>query len=76
MKIGVSPLERAFQLAGSGTITNLSDIRKALKSEGYHDDELQGNVLLKQLREAVKAAREKASMKAIRVEDLNASNDK
>jgi hypothetical protein len=34
--------ERAFQLARSGTVSNLDDIRRALRREGYKADALQG----------------------------------
>ncbi len=45
-----TPLERAFQIARSGKANALSDIRKALKSEGYSEEGIYGPYLLKQLR--------------------------
>jgi hypothetical protein len=35
MDLNLSALERAFQLARSGQVSNVEDIRKRLKQEGY-----------------------------------------
>jgi hypothetical protein len=43
----VTPLERAFQLAKSGEVSNLDDIRKTLKQEGYDADVGQDGASLK-----------------------------
>lgn len=50
-----STLERAFQLAQNGPANNLSEIRMALKSEGYGDARAHTAYasVRKQLREAV-----------------------
>lgn len=50
MQNGVSEVERAFQLARSGTVSTLDDIRRALRREGYKADALQGPLLYSQLR--------------------------
>ncbi len=47
-------LERAFQIARSGTANTTSDIRKTLKSQGFSDDGLNGPYLFKQLRVLMK----------------------
>ncbi len=49
-----TPLERAFQIARSGKANTMSDIRKALKSEGYSEEGLSGPYLFKQLRVLMK----------------------
>lgn len=48
-------LERAFQLAQNGPTSNLSEIREALKAEGYGDAQAQTSFgsVRKQLRDAV-----------------------
>jgi hypothetical protein len=58
MKIGVSTLERAFEIARSGQVRGIEELRTALRQEGYDQTQLHGPTLLGQLRRAVKAARE------------------
>ncbi len=54
----VAALERAFQLARSGRVARIDDIRKQLGREGYDDRAVDGGrSLLSQLRELIKAAR-------------------
>jgi hypothetical protein len=54
----VSSLERAFQLAGSGQVASVEDIRKRLKMEGYDQEVVNGGPSLTlQLRNRIKAAR-------------------
>jgi hypothetical protein len=57
MKAGISIIERAFELAGSGTVESLEHIISMLHREGYVTRDLFGPKLRKQLRQAVKAAR-------------------
>lgn len=54
----LSALERAFQLARSGRISTVDDIKKQLKQEGYDvsSREYAGPSLRSQLRELIKAA--------------------
>jgi hypothetical protein len=47
MDRNVTPLERAFQLARSGKVSSLDDIRKALKQEGYDPSVVQDGASLK-----------------------------
>lgn len=54
-----TPLERAFQIARSGKVNTTSDIRKALKSEGYSEDGLNSPYLIKQLRVLMKLSEAK-----------------
>jgi hypothetical protein len=55
----VTALERAFQLARFGQVSELSDIVEALRREGYSTDQMQGRTLRRQLTDLIKAAREK-----------------
>jgi hypothetical protein len=52
-------LERAFELARSGSYATISDIRKQLKVEGFSDapSQISGPSMLKQLRKICEAAR-------------------
>jgi hypothetical protein len=49
-------LERAFELALSGEIANMRDLRQQLKSEGYSASQLEGPALVKQLRQMIRGA--------------------
>jgi hypothetical protein len=52
-----SPLERAFQLARSGRVAKIDDIRKQLKHEGYDESVVDGGPSLKsQLRNLIKVS--------------------
>lgn len=44
-------LERAFELARSGTCQNVTEIKSKLLEEGYSVDQVSGPKLVKQLRE-------------------------
>ncbi|QQR40237.1 hypothetical protein [Devosia rhizoryzae] len=55
MKPHVTPIERAFELARSGQCRSTTEIKKALKSEGYMIETLTGATLLKQLRNTILA---------------------
>jgi len=57
MEANVSALERAFQLARSGQVTNVKDIKAQLKREGYDLGQIIGSVLIRQLQRIIKAAR-------------------
>jgi hypothetical protein len=57
MDLRPSMLERAFELARSGTYSRLEDIRLQLKREGYADFQLYGASLRKQLRALIVEAR-------------------
>lgn len=53
----VSVLERAFELAKSGRVATIGDIRKQLRQEGYDDSVVDGGPSLSaQLRELIRAA--------------------
>lgn len=53
-----SYLERAFELAKSGRVARLSDIRAVMRSEGYADmGQISGAVLRSQLFRLIAAAR-------------------
>jgi hypothetical protein len=56
----VSALERAFQLARSGRVANVDEIRKELKREGYDASAMDGGPTLgMQLRKLIREARER-----------------
>lgn len=59
MTNGRTALERAFELAESGSCDSVDDIRKRLKSEGFSLTQVTGGSLMKQLRELIRAARAK-----------------
>ena len=49
-------LERAFEIASSGSSTDLAALRKHLKAEGYDPDQVAGPSLEKQLRSLIELA--------------------
>ena len=53
----LTALERAFQLAKSGSCTNIADLKRLLKSEGYGFQQIEGRVLAKQLVALMNAAK-------------------
>ena len=59
MKIHVTALERAFQLASSGLYSTPEEIKRKLNAEGYYGNHLTGPQLIKQLRAKIEAARNK-----------------
>jgi hypothetical protein len=50
-------LERAFELARTGEYSNLGDLSKQLRSEGFNLAQLEGDSLKRQLRAICAAAR-------------------
>jgi hypothetical protein len=53
----VSAIERAFQMAKSGEVSNIEDIKTKLKREGYNPSDVYvGRSLNLQLRKLIKAA--------------------
>ena len=55
-KSGISAIERAFQIAASGRVKDMQELRAVLNREGYDLSQLQGPSLLKQLRDAIRIA--------------------
>ena len=53
-------LQRAFQLARSGHILTMGEIRDAVRREGYSTDQIEGPVLKRQLNELIRTARQTA----------------
>jgi hypothetical protein len=53
----LTELERAFQLAKSGSCSSMSDIRDRLRSEGYSTARVTGASLARQLRALMQTAR-------------------
>jgi hypothetical protein len=58
MIANMTALERAFALAKSGRFRTVTDIRNALKAEGYSLEQITGGTLLKQLRQAMEQSAE------------------
>jgi hypothetical protein len=58
MESKVTALERAFQLARSGRMTKIDDIKKRLKREGYDERVVTegGRSLTQQLRELIRTS--------------------
>jgi hypothetical protein len=63
MKNGVTTLERAFQLANSGQVTRLEELRVALAAEGLDPKQLEGPLLRKQLLAAFRKAKQASPTK-------------
>ena len=56
MESGISAVERAFQLARSGRVKDVNEIKMVLHREGYDIRQVQGPLLLNQLRDAIRVA--------------------
>jgi hypothetical protein len=54
---GTTSLERAFQLAKSGTCATIDDLKRRLHAENYSLAQITGPVLFKQLRALMHTAR-------------------
>jgi len=50
-----TPLERAFELAKSGTCASVPDIKRRLMREGHSAAQITGGALLKQLKALIQA---------------------
>lgn len=57
MDHSITTIARAFQLAKSGAVASVSDIKKQLKAEGYRIDQIEGPTLSKQLRSLINTAK-------------------
>jgi hypothetical protein len=53
----MTAVERAFQLARSGSVARLVEITTSLNREGYYANQIEGPVLKRQLADLIKAAR-------------------
>jgi hypothetical protein len=60
MKPNVNTIERAFELARSGTCETINDIRAHLNAEGYARDLIVGRYLTAQLRQLIREANPKS----------------
>jgi hypothetical protein len=56
--------ERAFELAASGRIASISDLRRALASEGHSSAQVVGPHMLRQLRQLIQQARSRSEGQA------------
>jgi hypothetical protein len=57
VKQTLTAIERAFELARSGHMTSVDDIRAQLKREGYEQDSVVGRALVSQLRGIIDSTR-------------------
>jgi hypothetical protein len=55
----MTALERAFQLARSGSVAGLTEIVSSLNREGYSASQIEGRLLKRQLADLIKAARKR-----------------
>ena len=53
----LTTIQRAFQLASSGTFTEIDELKKWLATEGYDASRIEDDVLIEQLEAAMKAAK-------------------
>ncbi len=56
---GVTTIERAFQLAASGSVDSISALKKKLNSEGFTADQIMGRELSRQLSKLILESRQK-----------------
>lgn len=61
MDINRTALERAFDLACSGQVETVDEIKKKLRREGYDLGQIFGQSLMRQPRELIDKAREDAN---------------
>ncbi len=57
MDISTTSLERAFQIAESGSCNSVDEIKKQLAREGFSLNQITGKSLMKQLRDLIKTAK-------------------
>jgi hypothetical protein len=57
MDTRLTSLERAFELAKSGQCATVDQIKRQLKAEGLSAGQVEGRMLIKQLRELMDAAK-------------------
>jgi hypothetical protein len=60
----MTAVERAFQLARSGSVAGLAEITTSLNREGYYANQIEGPVLKRQLADLIKAARKSSATSA------------
>jgi hypothetical protein len=60
----MTAMERAFQLARSGTVAGVAEIATSLNREGYHANQIEGPALKRQLADLIKAARKTSDASA------------
>lgn len=61
MTPNVTSLERAYQLARSGKVHSLEDIKRSLAAEGYNANQIEGRTLRLQLKGLINRARTQPS---------------
>jgi hypothetical protein len=58
MQPNLSSIERAFQLAGTGRYSTVSQIKLQLAREGYRHEQVEGRQLAKQIVKIIAKARQ------------------
>jgi hypothetical protein len=61
MDQNMTAVERAFQLARSGSVAGLAEIATSLHREGYYANQIEGPVLKRQLADLIKASRKSSA---------------
>ena len=61
MNQNMTAVERAFQLARSGSVAGLAEITTSLNREGYYASQIEGPVLKRQLADLIKASRKSSA---------------
>jgi len=59
MEPNKTAIERAFELARSGTVSNVSQLKDKVRAEGYDPDQLSGSELHRQFRGIIAQALKK-----------------
>jgi hypothetical protein len=57
MKQNVNAVERAFQLARSGSVQDATEIRRVIAREGYDVRQIEGSQIVAQLKDLIRAAK-------------------
>ena len=60
MSPGMTTIERAFELAASGSIDSISALKKKLNAEGFTADQIMGRELSRQLTKIILAHKPKS----------------
>jgi hypothetical protein len=61
MDQNVTALERALQLATSGSCSSVQDVKRRLSAEGYSHAQIDGRTIKQQLLTLIRGARDSAS---------------
>jgi hypothetical protein len=68
-------LERAFELAKSGSVLNMAELHSKLKREGYMLNQIDGPTLRRQLSQLMRERAGRPDAAAVASSDVDASDD-